>query len=114
MLEALRLIVARSPMAGHDAVQTLRAYHARSPILGTRYALVLEQALADPDAQFTPEERQLLADAIVTGPIEGGDDGARDQTVRFRATAAEVEALRQAAGPAGQTISEYVRHCCGL
>lgn len=61
--DALFIIIARSPYAGHEAAQTLLALHAGSPIVARRYEHTLALALRDRDATFTAEERETLANA---------------------------------------------------
>lgn len=102
--DALRLIVARSPRAAENALRTMAAARNNSPVLQTRYIICLQMALADPDAEFTAAERQLLADGI-----PDSDSDTRGYTLRIRLTDGERECLTREATEAGQTMSEYAR-----
>jgi hypothetical protein len=74
-----------------------------SPIAQARYRVALSVALNDPDAHFSPDERQILADAVAP------DEGSRDYMLRVRLTEAEEARLKRMAGEAGMDVSEYVR-----
>lgn len=105
MEEALRLIITKSPLAASQAMETIRAIHAKSPILQIRYNNTVQMALNDPQAEFTPAERALLAEFV------GSPDSStnRDFMLRVRLTDAERAALQQSADQAQQSMSEYVR-----
>lgn len=103
MIDALRIIAAKSPYAGAQAMQCIKAIQAKSPIVTERYNRVVELAFSDPQADFSPEERQLIADHI------GGGDGNRSVTVRFRVTQAERADLETLAADAEMDVSEYIR-----
>jgi hypothetical protein len=103
MIEALRIIAARSPYAGSQAMQCIKAIQVESPIVNERYNRVVELAFSDPQAEFTPEERQLIAGFINEG------DGKRSETVRFRVTAAEQASLEDKANDASMNVSDYIR-----
>jgi hypothetical protein len=103
-IEALKLIIARSPRAAEHAVIAIQAARNKSPILQARYAQVLTMALADPAAEFTADERAVLA-----AGIDGGDAGGRDFTLRVRLTEQERVSLSDAADAEGISLSEYVR-----
>lgn len=104
MIEALRIIAAKSPYAGSQAMQCIKAVQVKSPIVNERYNRVVELAFSDPQADFTAEERQLIADYI-----GGNGDGNRSVTVRFRVTAAERADLETLASGAGVDVSGYIR-----
>lgn len=105
MMEALRVIVGGSPAAGREAMQAIKALHAGSPIVQSRYNRAVSTALSDPEAQFTPEERRLLAGAVAG---EGGDTR-RERVLHIRLTEDEHARLTDAADAAGQAVSVYVR-----
>lgn len=107
MIEALRIIAAKSPYAGAQAMQCIKAIQVKSPIVTERYNRVVELAFSDPQAEFTPEERQLIAVHIADHIADG--DGNRSVTVRFRVTAAERADLETLASGAGVHVSEYIR-----
>jgi hypothetical protein len=107
MDDALRLIVAKSPRAAAEAVRTMTALRAGSPILQHRYQRVLEMALADPAAEFTSDERAVLADALTAG--EAVESGTRDRILRVRLSPAEWADLEATAADSGETLSSYVR-----
>src|SRR4030066_1849042 len=55
-------ILARSPNAANVAMKTIQAIQVGSPILQLRYNRVVEMALEDPEADFSPAERENLAE----------------------------------------------------
>jgi len=105
LIDALKIIIARSPDAGADAVRALAAARAGSPTAQTRYQHVLTRALADPEAGWTPDERAALAAGIDS---DTGDE-MRTVTLRVRLTESERAHLERLAADAGTTMSEYVR-----
>jgi hypothetical protein len=108
MEEALRIIVAKSPMAGSMAMQTLQAIKAKSPVLQDRYNRTVQTALNDSQADFTPEERVLIASHI------GGNDSLKAFDVRVRVTAEEKDRIQQMAAVEDMTVSEFIRDRIGL
>ncbi len=104
IIDALKLVIARSPRAAEDAIRTIAAARNNSPVLQVRYSNVLIQALADPEASFTPDERAILA-----AGIEAPESESRDFTLRVRLTDAERASLQAAANAAELSMSEYVR-----
>lgn len=103
MIDALRIIAARSPHAGAQATQCIKAIQAKSPIVNERYNRVAEMAFGDPQADFTQEERRLIAGFI------GSSDDKRSGTVRFRVTEAEQASLEDKAAAANMNVSDYIR-----
>lgn len=79
MTNALRLITARSADAGAEAMHTLRAISAHSPILQIRYNRTVEMALADRAANWTADERALLGRFV-----DASDSQSDNQTVSMR------------------------------
>jgi hypothetical protein len=104
IIDALKLIIAKSPRAAEEAVRTIAAVRNNSPVVQIRYATVLTRALADPEAYFSLEERELLASMI-----EAPDSSGRDFTFRLRLTDSERAALQAAADETGMSMSEYAR-----
>lgn len=104
MESALRIIIARSPNATGEAIATLAAIRAKSPVLQLRYNHAAELAFNDPGATFTPEER-----AEIAANLGSGVDEIRDYTLRIRLTDAERIDLTRMAEAAGMSMSEYVR-----
>jgi hypothetical protein len=104
IIDALKLIIARSPRAGELAIRTIAAVRNKSPLVQARYSQVLIMALADPEASFSPEERQALADGI-----ESSEPSNRDFILRVRLTDAERIELETVSSDAGMSMSEYVR-----
>ncbi len=104
IIEALKVIIAKSPNAAEEAIRTIAAARNNSPILQVRYSNVLIRAMADPSADFTKDEREMLASAI-----EAPDGGNRGFMLRVRLTDDERIALQDAANQAGQSMSEFVR-----
>lgn len=106
MIDALRIIVAKSPLAASQAVQCIAAIKTKSPVLQQRYNRVVEMAFSDPQAEpFAPEERQLIAEHI-TG--EGGE-GSKTFDVRVRVNAAEKAEIQRLAADEGLNVSDYIR-----
>lgn len=109
MEEALRIIVAKSPMAGGLAMQTLQALRVKSPVLQDRYNRTVQTALSDSQAEFTPDERALLAEFI------GGDSSTvKLFDVRIRVSAEEKAAVQEMAQAVGLTVSDFIRQRIGL
>ena len=104
IIEACRIIISRSPNAAEEAIRTISAARNNSPVLQTRYLNTLQRALADPQAEFTREERETLSMSIGDVKIEG-----RDYMLRIRLTDSEHDALESAASAAGITMSDYAR-----
>lgn len=103
---ALRLVIAKSPNNVHGAVRALRTAQHRPNARPVQY--VLEQALVDPLADFTPGERASIA-ALLSGA-----DVTRADVLRLRVTADEKADVQHAADEAGVTVSEYIRSRLGL
>lgn len=104
IVEALKIIIARSPNAAEEAIRAIAAARNRSPVLQIRYLTVLTRALADPQASFSAEERELLSSAI-----EAPESESRDFMLRVRLTDSERAELQMAADQSGISMSEYVR-----
>jgi len=105
MIDALRLMIARSPQASGQAIDCIKAIKAKSPVLQHRYNRAAEAAFADPNAEFAPDERELIASYI---DDEGGD-GPKLLDVRIRVDQAEKAAIQQMATDAGMTVTEFIR-----
>lgn len=110
MKEALRIIVAKSPAAGGQAMQAIRAAEVNSPVAQARYDRVVEIALSDPQADFEPAERTLIAQYV------GGGNGEalRTMDIRIRVNAGEKASVQEMAREAGQTVSDFIRERIGL
>jgi hypothetical protein len=104
IIDALKIIIAHSPRASEQAIRTIAAVRNNSPVIQIRYANVLIMALADPEADFTQAERELLA-AVIETP----GTATRDFTLHLRLTSSERVELEQAAQTAGLSLSEYSR-----
>ncbi len=103
MQDNLRLIIAKSPSAYREAMKTLQAIGANSPIVQTRYNHTVQMALDDPEAEFTAEERAQLAEAVT---VEESNDLER-LTLYVRSE--DAKAIRHAAVNAGKRLSEYLK-----
>lgn len=97
--EALRLIAAKSPVAGHEAAKSL---HARPQTLQLRYDNVAAAALGDPQAAFTAEERA----AIVALLADAEDDRI---VIQVRVSARQKIELEDRAAAQGISMSELIR-----
>jgi len=104
MEEALRIIISKSTNATSEAIQCLAAIRAKSPVLQLRYNHCVTLAFNDPEANFSREERALIAEHLGTGA-----DDSRSYTLRIRLTDAERAELTRLAESVGLTMSEYVR-----
>lgn len=100
--DALKLIITRSPNASANAMTALRAAQNNSPVINKRYAICLELALNDPQAEFTPQER-----ADLVSLLDGAGTSSRTVMIAVRLTQAEYETVREQAGE--QSIADYVR-----
>lgn len=108
MIDALKLIVARSPMAASQAMQCISAIKAKSPVVQHRYNRCVEAAFSDPNAEFSADERELIAEYVAS---EGGEDRPQSKffDVRIRVNATEKAAIQQKAANAGLTVSDFIR-----
>jgi hypothetical protein len=105
MIEALRIIIAASPAAGSEALACIRAIQAKSPVVQQRYNRVVEAAFSDPNAEFSPEERQLIA-----AYVDGGESDNRTRNINIRVSPSEYEDLQAILKDGGyKNISEYIR-----
>ncbi len=78
VIEAMQLIIGRSPSAYREAAKTIQAANANSSILQLRVNNAVEMALSDPQAEFNANERQFLADVM-----GGVDADNRPTSIRF-------------------------------
>jgi hypothetical protein len=101
---ALKLIIVKSKSSAREAMRTLQAIQAKSPVVQQRYNHCVEMALSDPQAAFTAEERAILADSLA-----GDEDGERTFVIRVRLTEVERSTLQTSVDEAGVSMSEYVR-----
>ena len=99
LIDALRLIISRSPAAMDLAIAALRAPETTRQ---TRYNMTAMVALRDPTAEFTADERDGLA-SLIDAP------DTRVKQLNIRLTEEEYETLATLARGVGQSISEYVR-----
>lgn len=104
MIDALRIIAAKSPYAGEQAMQCIRAIQAKSPIVQQRYNRVVELAFGDQQADFTPEERRLIADYV-----KADDAESKSEVIRFRCTPTEKEQIKTMADNANKDVSDFLR-----
>jgi hypothetical protein len=61
MKDALQIIISKSPNAADDALDCIKAIRAKSPVVARRYEHTVQLAFNDPQAEFTPAERALIA-----------------------------------------------------
>ena len=98
---AIRLLAGRAPSVAHEALKTLRAPERTRQ---ARYNWLVQQALRDSEADWSPQERaDLVALVEPTGSPE------RPSVLSVRLTADERADLEAAAEAAGVSVSEYVR-----
>ena len=85
----------------------LPVYQDGDPLDIRRYAVGYFERLAEQqaDAEYTPEERQVMADAIPEDVL----DETRSFTLRIRLTESERMDLQRLSDETGQTMSEYTR-----
>lgn len=105
IIDACKLIIAKSPAACEEAIRTIAAARNKSPIVQVRYSALLIRAMADPQADFTAAERADLASAIEPGEIAD----TRGMVIHIRLTDQERADLQGAAESAGLSLSEYAR-----
>lgn len=106
MDEALRLIIAKSPNNVQNAIRALRTAQRRPDARPVQY--VLEQALIDPLANFTPDERAGIAALL------DSDDDARTLDIRLRVNADEKAEVQRMAEADGLNVSDFIRSKIGL
>jgi hypothetical protein len=63
-INALRLIAAKSPNAMHEAIKTIQAIDLNSPMAQRRYNHTVQIAFNDPQAEFSADERAMIADGL--------------------------------------------------
>jgi hypothetical protein len=107
MNDALRLIISKSPNATTEAMMTLRAISANSPVVQTRYNHTVQIAFNDYQANFTADERALISSYLEAAQTGGN----RDKLIQVRVTAEEKDYLQRAAGEAGYAdLSSWTRN----
>ncbi len=78
--DLMQLVAGRSPAAAPSAIAALRAIRVDSPVVELRVASVAGDALRDHSVEWSPEEREALAEAcaraVGADPI---DTAARDR-----------------------------------
>ena len=74
------------------------------PCAQVRYNIAAQAALSDPQAEFTSEERRLIASFI-----EGEPESRMSDRLQIRISPTERAQLQSAAEAAGTNVSEYVR-----
>lgn len=101
--EAVREIIIRAPSISHEAMKLLHL-NADNPARQIRYNHVALNALRDPEAKLTDEERdQILALCVPT-------EETRTETLPpVRLTPSERVKLEIQARQAGMSLSEYIR-----
>ncbi len=101
MIEALRIIAAKSPAAAAEAIKTLKIPVKTRQI---RYNFVADMAINDPEANFSAEER-----ALIVKFIEPIDQAKSRMLPPIRVTEEEYAQIVDAAHLAGTTVSSYIR-----
>lgn len=99
--EALKQIVARAPSIAHEAAKALQT----TSLSQQRLSLIVMNALRDPQAQWTAEERAALVEYIIPEPEE-------KYSVMFplRLTPTQhAEAKERAAEEAGGNVAAWMR-----
>jgi hypothetical protein len=103
MIEALRCMIAKSPVAGSMALQALMNLNQGDALTDATYAKLVEAAFGDPEATFTEDDRVMIASYLNNSPAYI----TKTAILRVRITLAEQAQLRARAGKQG--ISAYVR-----
>jgi DNA replication initiation complex subunit (GINS family) len=106
MIDAMKLIVSKSPTSGSEAIKTMQAIHAKSPILQLRYNRTVEMALNDREATFTPDERALLALFV---DVISDPDEMSSTLPAVRCSDVERTDIEERARSAGMNLSAYIR-----
>ena len=107
MIDALKVIIAKSPQAAQLAVQAIKALNNESPAMVTRYLNVVDVALGDSAATFTAKEQELIASYI-----EGEKPSKKSRVIHIRVTDSEYLDLELAAD--GKAIASYTRQLWGF
>lgn len=102
LTDALKTIAVNCPSIQHEAIKTL---HAGPGSRQMRYNWLVEQALRDPQARFTEEERSAIIELVE--PLDGDT---QSEMIRVRVTPAEkARAQARADEEAGGNLSDLVR-----
>ncbi len=110
----MQLVAGKSPAATRGAIAALRAIRVDSPIVPLRVARVAETALADPEAQWEPDERAALVEALAGATSAAPGDALRDDPARLRLSAlldqfgVSQGQLARAAGVDRGTVSDWL------
>lgn len=104
IIDALKLIITRSPNASHEAMTTIRAVQIGSPVTNRRYAYCLEIAFNDPEAQFSQQERTDLISCLSTDKPES-----KSEMIALRLSPTEYDFVKANAEREEQSISDYIR-----
>jgi len=101
-IETLRMIITKCSSIAAEAGRAIIAINKKSPITVQRCNFVALNALDDPSAEFTDDERAAIAELMSETESEG-----RDYMLRVRLTSHEHTELEKMAG--NLSVSEYVR-----
>lgn len=110
-IDILRLIAAKAPSATHEALGAIRGQQVGSPLAARRAERAASMALEDPQAEWTAEERLLLASLL---GADGPDEEPRRLDLRIRVNEREKAIVQRLAEDAGMTVSDFIRSKIGL
>jgi hypothetical protein len=110
MINALRLMIAKSPQASPAAINTMAAIRVQSPLVGLFYMRAVQGALHDPLSNFTEEERTLLASYLT----EEEPPTSKQSVLQVRISDIEKEHIERLARSEQVSISEYIRRALNL
>ena len=82
MINALKVIIVKSPNAMREAIKTIQAINSKSPMAQKRYNHVASIALNDGAANFSDEERVLIVGCMAAEDGERGRPTLYSQTMR--------------------------------
>lgn len=113
LLDAMRLIAAKSPNATHAALLAFRALQNNSPLGESRAQRAIEVALRDRESTFTTEDRSSLA-LLFMGQDPNQEEEPRTLDLRIRVNADEKQHVKDLADEAGLSVSNFIRQRVGL
>jgi len=105
IIKAMQIIIARGgSSAANNAIKTIQAANANSPILQQRVNLTVSDALNNPQNDLRDDDVVILASIVGAAADDGGTIS---KSIRF--TEAEIAKIEMAIDGTGENFSQYVR-----
>lgn len=110
VVEVANLITTYCPVCAPDAAKLKDAARVNSPVLYQRAKLLIDKFINNTDMLDVPvQDKNLLGGLLIDLDDMRQGRESKVRVIRLRVTSAEYFSIQQAAGEAGQTISQYVR-----